>query len=72
MIQKVSVINRYMYQTVFLCLFFQCIIESYHFKFKYTEKGPQMDIQRFGREFCVHLWFRWCLCFHLFDILQEQ
>lgn len=42
-----------MYRTVFLCLFFQCIIESYHFKFKYTEKGPQMDIQRFGREFCV-------------------
>ncbi|XP_056911912.1 zebrafish testis-expressed 38 isoform X2 [Takifugu flavidus] len=23
-----------------------CIIESYHFKFKYPEKGPQMDIQR--------------------------
>lgn len=49
--------------TVFLDL--QCIIESYHFKFKYTEKGPQMDIQRFVWAFCVHLWFRWCLCFHL-------
>ncbi|XP_028986851.1 zebrafish testis-expressed 38 [Betta splendens] len=23
-----------------------CIIESYHFKFKYTEKGPEMDIIR--------------------------
>uniref|UniRef100_A0A8C9X2L6 Zebrafish testis-expressed 38 n=1 Tax=Sander lucioperca TaxID=283035 RepID=A0A8C9X2L6_SANLU len=26
----------------------QCIIESYQFKFKYTEKGPEMDILRFG------------------------
>uniref|UniRef100_A0A3Q1FBI5 Zebrafish testis-expressed 38 n=1 Tax=Acanthochromis polyacanthus TaxID=80966 RepID=A0A3Q1FBI5_9TELE len=25
---------------------FQCIIESYQFKFRYTEKGPQMDIFR--------------------------
>lgn len=44
----------------------QYIIESYQFKFKYTEKGPQMDIQRFGPVLCVCLWFRWCLrCYHM-------
>lgn len=43
----------------------QHIIESYQFKFKYTDKGPQMDIQRFGQVLCVCLWCTWCLCCYL-------
>lgn len=34
-------------------IFLQCITESYHFKFKYTNMGPQMDILRFVQRLFV-------------------
>lgn len=63
MIKKSQLLtNLYIQIAIFLL---QHITEAYQFKFKYTEKGPQMDIQRFGPVLCVCLWFRWCLCCYL-------
>lgn len=34
------------YLLAIVCLIFQHVVESYQFKFRYTDQGPQMEILR--------------------------